>query len=191
MSVTDVVEFTFCPFFTYFGKILELKQFEHRRGTVLAGRSMHQKYEKYKDYIPRNIIGLKHTGLVLYSENMRLVGKIDEIIETDKEIILIERKYSDSVVIWNTHLVQIGLLSCLLEENFKKPITKAIMIFQKNNRKMIEIEVNPEIIGYAKTQLKLMNEIIMSAKLPFSEFDSRCLDCTYRRICPVGSLNTS
>lgn len=145
----------------------------------------------YKKYIPKNMCGIKRTGLIFYSERMNLVGKVDEIIENDEEIFLIERKYSDNVLLWDTYLVQIGLLSCLLEENLKKSVRKAIIIFQKNERKELEVQVDSSVINFAKTQLQKMNEIIASAKMPFSKFDNRCLDCTYRKICPVGSLNNS
>ena len=93
LTVTDVVEYSFCPKFTYFINVLGLNQYEHKRGTVAAGRKLHQLHEKNNlNYIPHTNKGKKIVARKFYSEKFDLSGKIDEAIETDDEIILIERK---------------------------------------------------------------------------------------------------
>ena len=63
---------------------------------VNFGRKLHQLHEKNNlNYIPHTNKGKKIVARKFYSEKFDLSGKIDEAIETDDEIILIERKYSD------------------------------------------------------------------------------------------------
>ena len=78
----------------------------------------------------------------LFSNKLLLSGKIDEVIETKDEIILIERKYTDYIEISNIIRVQLGLLSILLEENLDKPVNKAMVIFSKKStiKKIIAID---------------------------------------------------
>jgi len=46
ITVTDVVENTFCEKFTYFSLILGLKQYEEKRGAVITGKELHNKHKK-------------------------------------------------------------------------------------------------------------------------------------------------
>lgn len=186
-----MVHYAFCPIFAYFDCVLDLKQHEENRGTVVAGRKYHQKHEiQNRSYLPVNLQGKKHVGLQLYSQIYDFVGKIDEAIENDDEIILVERKYSDNSVIGETLLVQIGLLGILLNENFEKPVRSCLVIFQKNKREEILVHVDDQVISLAKRRLNEMKKMLMIPTVPESTFDTRCFGCAYSKICPVGSLNS-
>lgn len=190
LSVTDVVEHAFCPKFTYYTSVLGLKQYEEKRGTVSAGRNLHQRHEKInKSYLPRNLKGHKIISHRFYSQRLNLVGKIDEAIETADEFILIERKYTDNTRIGKTLKVQLGLLSILIEENTNKPVKRAIVIFSKNTRITKIVQIDDSIKKLALEMLDRTKGIILKGVLPFSRFDNRCLNCCFRKICPTGSLN--
>lgn len=192
IRISDVVHYTFCPIFAYFDCILDLKQHEENRGTVIEGRKLHQKHEKNNiKYIEKNLDGKKHISLELYSQNFDFVGKIDEAIETEKEVVLIERKYSDNVIIGDTMLVQISLLAILLKEFFKKPVNTCLIIFQKTKREEIAIQITDEMISFALEKLNEVKNMFIKPLMPNSNFDNRCLGCAYVKICPVGSLNMS
>lgn len=192
LTVTDVVEYAFCPMFTYFGNVLGLKQYEQRRGTVKGGRKLHESHEKSnRDYMSHDISGKKLIGTKFFSEKLGLVGKIDEAIETDKQIILVERKFTDNTIVGDTIKVQLGLLSILIEENMKKPVNIARIIFQKERRITIDVAIDDQIRNVAIDSLSRVKQLIKSGIIPDSKFDNRCLDCCFRRICPVGSLNNT
>ena len=190
LTVTDVVEYAFCPKFTYFINILGLKQFEQKRGSVSAGRKLHFKHEKNNlKYVPHEFSGKKIVARKFFSAKHELSGKIDEAIEMDDEIILIERKYSDNHKIYPTLRIQLGLLSVLIEENLHKPVRKAIVIFSKNTRKIIHVNIDDVIKKESLSMLNDVKKVIMTEVMPESDFDNRCLNCCFRKICPTGSLN--
>jgi CRISPR-associated exonuclease Cas4 len=192
ITVTDVVEHAFCPKFTYYGHVLKLEQFEQKRGTVQQGKMMHKRREKTNtSYIPQGIVGKKIIGLKIYSSRLGLSGKIDEAIELKNEIIVIEHKYSNRVEIGDTLKAQLGLLAILLEENLNKPVNTGIVIFTKENRKEIVVPIDESIRKNALDTLENVKNVIRTGKSPNSIFDGRCLDCCYRRVCPVGSLKTN
>jgi len=189
LTVTDVVEHAFCPKFTYFQKVLGLKQHEEKRGTVSTGRKFHNKHATTnKEYIPKRIDGKKITEVQFFSKKYEFTGKIDEAIETENEIILIERKYSNNAAIGQTIKVQIGLLSILLEENMKKPVKTAILIFNKSQRTEIELDVSTELKNMGLEELEKTRKIIKEGIEPTSKYDGRCVNCCYRKICIVGCL---
>lgn len=191
LTVTDVVEYTFCPKFTYFINILGLDQYEQKRGTVTAGRNLHQSHERNNsNYTPHANKGKKLIARKFYSEKLDLSGKIDEAIETDDEIILIERKYSDIYDISDILLVQLGLLSILIEENLEKPVKKAVVIFNKTRRKQIPVVIDDVIKNHSLEILEKTKKVIQMGIMPDADFDNRCLNCCFRKICPVGSLNS-
>ena len=133
LSVTTVVEHVFCPKFTYYGIVMGLGQYEQKRGTVSAGKKHHEKSEKTnKSYIPQNIKGTKINSQKFYSKKYGFVGIVDHAILTPNSIVLVERKHSKQAKIYDTLRVQIGLLSILLEENFQKPVTSALVLFSYN-----------------------------------------------------------
>lgn len=191
LTVTDVVEYIFCPKFTYFINVLGLDQYEQKRGTVTAGRKLHKQHERNNpNYIPYTNKGRKLVASKFYSEKLDLSGKIDEAIEMEDEIILIERKYSDIYDISNTLLVQLGLLSILIEENLGKPVRKAVVIFNKTKRKQISVVIDDVVKNHSLEILEKTKKIIQMGIMPDADFDNRCLNCCFRKICPVGSLNS-
>ncbi|AIF84613.1 CRISPR-associated exonuclease, Cas4 family [Candidatus Nitrososphaera evergladensis SR1] len=189
ITVTDVVENAFCPKFTYYSLVLGLRQYEEKRGTVMAGRTLHTRSEKLNPtYVPKLARGKKLVAMQLYSTRLGLSGKIDEAYESSREIILVERKYTDFTVITDSLKAQIGLLSILLEENRNKPVTRVFVIFQKSKRVVREIRLTSELKNFALQKLESVKQIITSGISPNAQYGSKCLDCTYRKVCPTGSL---
>jgi len=192
ISVTTVVENVFCQKFTYYGEVLGLLQYEEKRGVVISGKSYHKRYEKTNQkFIPKNMQGKKIITAKFYSKKYDFLGVIDEAIEQEDQIILIERKFSDYFKVHDTIIVQLGLLSILLEENLKKPVNEAHIIFHKGKRDEIVIPVNEETKTFALKMLNRTKKTIKTGMMPDSQYDNRCLNCCYRKICPVGSLNTN
>jgi CRISPR-associated exonuclease Cas4 len=185
-----VVEHVFCPRFTYYSLVLGLRQYEEKRGTVMAGRNLHQRAEKDNpSYVPKKMGNAdKLISTQLYSTALGLSGKIDEAYETASEILLVERKYSDYVMINDTLKTQLGLLSLLLEENRHKPVTSALVVFQKSGRVVKEIKVTDELKEFALEKLGSAKRILSSGIGPDVDFSRKCLDCTFKKVCPTGSL---
>jgi CRISPR-associated exonuclease Cas4 len=156
---------------------------------VQSGKKMHKKHEDTNvSYIPRGLSGKKIIGLKLYSSRLGLVGKIDEAIESENEITIIEHKYSDRTELGDTLKVQLGLLAMLLEENLAKPVKAGIVIFTKEKREVITVIIDELMRKKSLDMLNEVRQVIKTGKSPKSNFDGRCLDCCYRKVCPVGSL---
>ena len=185
LSVTNAVEHAFCPRFTYFQLVLGIAQREEKRGTVQSGRAFHNRHSTTnKSYLIKRIKGVKLTELRLYSKKYLFSGKIDEAIETDDQILIIERKYSDYSIIGPTLKTQLGLLAILAEENTGKKVNLAIVIFDKKNRVEMSVKVTEKIKQTALLTLQKTFDTLNSTIMPYAKHDNRCLNCCYRKICP-------
>lgn len=186
LSVTNVVEHAFCPRFTYFQLVLGIEQREEKRGTVIAGRTLHSRHSMTnKSYKIKRFEGAKLTEILLYSKKHMFSGKIDEAIETSDEVLIIERKYSDHTVIGLTMRTQLGLLAILAEENFGKKVKRAIIVFDKTKRIEIQVKITENIKKLALSTLHKTRAVLSSGIIPPSRHDNRCLNCCYRKICPI------
>jgi len=132
---------------------------------------------------PRKVV-----GLLLHSERLGLVGKIDEAVIAGGEATLIERKHSDRTHITGTRRVQAGLLAMLMEESLGVAVRRARFIFTKERRVTVDIDVDGGVRREALRALERAQETIRTGLMPHSRYDARCENCCYRRICPVGSL---
>lgn len=189
LTVTDVYEHAFCPKFTYFELVLGVPQHEERHGSVIRGRQIHRNRE-YRNpcYKPRETPkGTVHNEVLLHSKKYNFSGKIDRFIEREDSCILVEVKNSRPFL-GKTVKVQIGLLAVLIEENFNKPCELALVRFLRGAHTKRWIEVTDELKGLALEELNATQEVIKSGLMPFSEYSKRCLDCCYRRNCPVAHL---
>lgn len=189
ITVTDIVEYTYCPKFSYFQKVMEIPQFEKKRGTVLKGRQVHTEREKRnRGYLPAQFRGgKKFIERTFFSKKLNLVGKADQVILQDGHAVLYERKYSKEFIS-DTLLVQLGLLAMLITEGTGEVCDKAIVEFIRSNNKQVEIPITPKILQFAKSQFDNFIDTVKNGEMPFSRYSNKCVDCCYKRICPVGSL---
>ncbi len=185
LTVTNAVEHAFCPRFTYFQLVLGIEQREGKRGTVQSGRAYHSRHSTTnKSYKIKRLDGVKRTELLLYSKKHLFSGKIDEAIETDNQVMIIERKYSDYIFIGSTLKTQLGLLAVLAEENSGKSVNQAIVVFDKKERVEVKVNITKKVKQDALLMLQKTSNTIKTGNMPFSKHDNRCLNCCDRKIWP-------
>ncbi|MCW3996318.1 MAG: CRISPR-associated protein Cas4 [Candidatus Bathyarchaeota archaeon] len=185
LTVTNAVEYAFCPRFTYFQLVLGIEQREGKRGTVQSGRAFHSRHSSTnKNYKIKRFEGIKQTELLLYSKKYAFSGKIDEAIEADDQILIIERKYSDYIFIGSTIKTQLGLLAILLEENTGKKVNQAVVVFDKKERVEVPVKITEKMKQKALLLLQQTSRVIETNRMPYSKHDNRCTNCCYRKICP-------
>lgn len=151
-----------------------------------TGRNLHGRHRVQNiDYVPADLVGTKVVETYLYSPRLDLAGRVDEAVDTGSQIVLLERKYTDRVVLGDTIKVQLGLLSLLVEENLRKPVNIARVIFQKTERTTLEVDIDSDIRAFALQMLEETKHVVTYSEEPEEHADNRCLDCCFRRICPI------
>lgn len=192
ISVTKVVEYVFCPRFTYYESVMGLPQYQQKRGTVKSGKEHHTKASSTnRTYVPAHISGNKVNSLKMVSKKHEFVGIVDHAIISDDEIVIIERKKTKFKKIYPTLKVQLGLLAILLEENVGKPVNRAQVIFSgPDNREDVMIGITDDVRNFALLMLNRAKDVIHDGTIPDTMYGNKCVDCCYRKICDIGSLNS-
>jgi CRISPR-associated exonuclease Cas4 len=188
MSVTPshIIEYLYCPRFTYYEYVLCIPQYEERHYKVEKGRQVHdQKLETNKEYLRKRIgVVEKHTDQYLTNELLR--GKIDEVLllnnDTMAPLDYKFAKFEDRI--YETYRTQLECYAVLIEENFGKKVNKGFLVYTRSSNKLVEVEISDTAKQDIRRVCKEVNDIIIQNYFPqATKFKQRCVGCTYRNIC--------
>lgn len=184
--VNELKEFIYCPRILYYQTVLpDIQPTTHK---MEEGRLAH---EEIKDQEQRRSLksyrltaGQRHFNVPVYSEALKLSGKIDMVIETDDEIIPVEFKNSQREgPHYRLQLTAYGRLLQLADPKNEKSIKRGF-IYLIPNRKALEITFTPRLQQQLDEALKIMHTIATTQRMPApTPQRPRCVDCQYRRFC--------
>lgn len=186
LTPSHIIEYLFCPRFTYFEYVLAIPQHEEKSYKVIKGREIHdEKLERNKGYLRKKVGAVdKHTDQ--YLTNGWLRGRIDEVLELgDGSMAPLDYKFAEfKDRIFDTYRTQQYCYACLIEENFGKTVSKGFIVYVRSKHKVVEIPVTAENKAEVKKCAEEIWRIIDGNFFPrATKFKRRCVDCTYRNIC--------
>jgi len=188
MSVTPshIIEYLYCPRFTYFEYVLCIPQFEERHYKVQKGRNIHDlKMVRNKDYL-RKKIGAIDKYSDQYLTNGQLRGKVDEVhLLLDESMAPLDYKFAQfKERIYDTYKTQLYCYAVLIEENFQKEVNKGFLVYVRSANKLVEVPISQSDKDEVRTVVGEVAEIISENFFPkATKYKKRCLTCTYRNIC--------
>src|SRR5690554_3579244 len=183
---SQIIEYLYCPRFTYFEYVLRIPQYEEKFYKVTRGRELHnQKLEQNKAYL-RKKIGVvdKWTDQYLGMEGLR--GKVDEVLKLNNGTFApLDYKFAHwKDKIYDTYKQQLYCYAVLIEENFDARVEKGFLVYTRSKNKLIEVIIPSQAKAEIKESKQDMLNIIEQNKFPrATKFKKRCLNCTYRNIC--------
>lgn len=81
MTASHLLEYLFCPRFTYFEYVLDIPQHEDKRFKVEVGREIHNKFRKMNPDYLRKKIGVVDKKIDQYlSSPVGIRGIVDEVL---------------------------------------------------------------------------------------------------------------
>ena len=121
---SQIIEYLYCPRYTYFEYVLRIPQYEEKFYKVNRGREIHdQKLERNKEYL-RKKIGVSEKWLDQYLGVEGLRGKVDEVLLLDDGTYApLDYKFAvwkDKV--YDTYRQQLYCYAILIEEIFKAKV---------------------------------------------------------------------
>lgn len=183
---SQIIEYLYCPRYTYFEYVLRIPQYEEKFYKVLRGRGMHdEKLERNKDYL-RKKIGVREKWLDQYLGIEGLRGKVDEVLLLeDGSYAPLDYKFA----VWNnkvyeTYRQQLYCYAVLIESVFGGRVDKGYLVYVRSKHKVVEVEIDDSAKDMIKASMEGMLEIIEGNKFPgATQSKKRCVNCTYRNIC--------
>jgi len=188
MSVTPshIIEYLYCPRFTYYEYVLCISQYEDRHYKVEKGRQVHsQKLKRNCNYL-RKRIGVINKYPDQYLTNDFLRGTIDEVLLLkDGTMAPLDYKFAKfGERIYETYRTQLECYAVLIEKNYGKTVNRGFLVYTRSSNKLVEIEITKQQKQKIIRICKEVNDVILRNYFPkATKYKSRCIECTYRNIC--------
>ena len=186
LTPSHIIEYLFCPRFTYFEYVLGIPQHEEKYYKVMKGRELHdEKLEQNKNYL-RKKIGAVNKYLDQYLTNNWLRGRIDEVLELkDGTMAPLDYKFAEyKDKLFETYKIQQYCYATLIEQNFGKAVNKGFIVYIRSKHHLLEVPISAENKEHVKQCAENIWKIIDRNFYPkATKYKKRCVDCTYRNIC--------
>ncbi len=187
IATSVMLEYLYCPRFTYFEYVLDIPQKEENRFKVQKGRTVHEKIRKTNpDYLRKKIGAIDKKSDIYLTSNEGLRGIVDEIFfMRDGTASPLDYKFAAyKNRVFETYRFQLVFYGKLIIDNFHVPVNKGYIIYTRSKNKLIEIELKNKDFDNLKKILKIITEIIKNGKYPKpTKYKNRCVDCCYKNIC--------
>lgn len=188
MSITPshIIEYLYCPRFTYFEYVLRIPQHEDKYYKVNKGRDIHNNKSSQNIGYARKRIGVKTKYINQYLTNNYLRGEVDEVLfMKDDTIAPLDYKfaaYKDKI--FETYKTQLYCYAWLIDDNYKKTVNRGYLVYTRSANKLIPVNISAGHIEWVKQCARNIYYIIRQNFFPkATKYKKRCLNCTYRNIC--------
>ena len=188
MSLTPshIIEYLFCPRFTYFEYVLAIPQYEEKDYKVMRGRHLHdERLERNKDYLRRRL-GVTEKHLDQYLTNTLIRGVVDEVLGFgDGTMAPLDYKFAEyKDRVYDTYRTQLYCYAWLIEENFGQRVERGFLVYTRSNNRVVEVLITNEDKSEVQKAASEVLHIIEDNYFPkATKYKARCVTCTYRNIC--------
>ena len=187
LTTSQMIEYLFCPRFTYFEYVLDISQKEGNRFKVQKGRTIHEKIRTSNpEYLRKKVGAIKKESDVFLSSDIGIHGKVDEILFMDDGTASpLDYKFAEyKDRIFETYYFQLIFYGKLILDNYHMSVNKGYIVYKKSKNKLIEIELKKKDFIQLEAIIKNIKRIINMGKYPQStKYRKRCIDCCYKNIC--------
>lgn len=188
ITISDVLEYLFCPRFIYYMHCLAIPQHEESRFKVIKGREVHDEKRIANTEYLRKKLGVvkKEINVFIASKNNHIKGIVDEVLFLDDGTAApFEYKYAEfKDTIFQTYKFQLVLHAMMIKENYKIDVKKGFICFTRSNNHIEEIIFTEKDFKKAIEIIDEILEIIDKGFYPGkSRYKNKCIDCCYSNIC--------
>lgn len=187
ITASHLLEFLYCPRFTYFQYVLDIPQHEEKRFKVGAGREAHERVRKINpDYFRKKIGVAEKRSDVYLSNEAGLRGIVDEILFlNDGTAAPLDYKYAEyKDRVFKTYKVQLVYYARLIKDNYHVPVNTGFLVYTRSKNKLIEVEIGENDFKELDNIIKDFLNVIQRCRYPGpTKYRKKCPDCCYRNIC--------
>lgn len=185
ISVSDIVQYAYCPRKIYFLKtaglpLAERKKMEYGKGEHT--REHRRSGERKQVYgFERDDVRRVHHGLYVEDVKIGLYGQIDTVVELkDGSLVPVEVKYSQFASVFKNWKKQLVAYAVLLEAKFDRKVKRGVLYFPKQ-RKRIDVDIMSEDKEFLLRDMESIRKIVREEKMPRGR--DRCGYCEMKKFC--------
>ena len=187
LTASHLLEYLFCPRFTYFEYVLDIPQQEGKRFKVQKGRDVHEETRKRNSEYLRKKLGVKEKKSDVYlSSPSGIRGIVDEILFfEDSTASPLDYKYAEyKDRTFKNHRFQLTLYAQLIKDNYDVSVDKGFIVYTRSKNKLVEVPINEKDFDELEKIIKAILNVIQKCQYPKpTKYKQRCPDCCYRNIC--------
>ncbi len=187
LTASQMIEYLYCPRFTYFEYVLGIPQNEAKRFKVEKGRGVHETMKnRNPDYLRKRIGVISRESDVFLASSQGIRGIVDEILFlNDGTAAPLDYKYAEfKNDVFNTYRLQMVFYARLIKDNYNVPVNRSYIVYTRSKNKLVEVKIGDEEYEDLKKTIGEMLLIIQKNKYPKpTRSTKRCTDCCYKNIC--------
>lgn len=190
LTPTHLLEFLYCPRFTYYEFVLAVPEFQEKRFKVQRGRDVHEERQRINPKYLRKTLGVtrREIDVDLHSDEHHIKGKVDEVLWLDDGTAApFDYKYAEwKGRVYVNQKVQSALYGLMITALYHLPVRRGFLCYTRSRHKIVEIILDDDAYERALTELHGCLEVIRDgAYPPATDSPARCPDCCYRNLCLV------
>jgi CRISPR-associated exonuclease Cas4 len=190
ITASQMLEYLYCPRFTYFEYVMDIPQNEGRRFKVDKGRTIHEVARDRNPEYLRKKIGVREKRTDVYlSSPAGIRGIVDEILFLDDGTAApLDYKYAEyKEKLFKTYQFQLFFYARLIKDNFQVPVNRGFIIYTRSHNKLVEVPIEDKDFLELENIINEIKSIIYKCKYPKpTSVKKRCPDCCYKNICETA-----
>ena len=187
ITASQMLEYLYCPRFTYFEYVMDIPQNEGQRFKVEKGRNIHEKVRKTNpEYLRKKIGVIDRKSDVYLASPLGIRGIVDEVLFlNDNTAAPLDYKFAEyKNKLFKTYRFQLIFYARLIKDNFQIPVKKGFLIYTRSKNKLVEVPLKDKDFIELEKIVDDMTSIIQNCRYPKPiSVKRRCLDCCYKNIC--------
>lgn len=187
ITASHMIEYLYCPRFTYFEHVLGIDQNQGKRFKVEKGRRVHEEVRTVNpDYLRKKIGQVRKESDVYLASTTGMRGVVDEILFLDDGTAApLDYKYAKyEEKLYKTYKYQLVFYAQLIKENYNIDVNRGFIIYTRSQNKLIDVDITPGDFQELQGILTHLALIIQQCRYPdATKVRRRCADCCYRNIC--------
>ena len=187
VTASHLLEYLYCPRFTYFEYVMDIPQNEGSRFKVQKGRDIHEITKKRNpDYLRKKFGAIDKKSDVYLASQSGIRGIVDEILfMSDGTAAPVDFKYAEyKKRTFKHHKFQLTFYAQLIVENYNAPVNRGFIIYTRSKNKLVEVPIKDKDFIQLEKIVDDMTNIIQNCRYPKpTSVKRRCPDCCYRNLC--------
>src|SRR5690554_1213838 len=168
LTPSHIIEYLYCPRYTFFEYVLAVPQNEDKYYKVNRGRDLHdEKLERNKGYL-RKRIGVVAKWEEQYLTNEQMRGQVDEVLELeDGSFAPLDYKFAEyKDKLYATYQQQLFCYAVLIEANWDAKVNRGFLVYIRSKHKLLEVPITDADKDLIKESIAGFREIVEQNHYP-------------------------
>lgn len=188
ITPSHLLQYLYCPRFTYFEYVLGLAEHQELRHKVMRGREVHEERTRVNARYLRSKIGViaRENDVELNAPRFQIRGRVDEVLTLDDGTMApLDYKYAEwKGRVFINQKVQAAMYGIMIREVYGHAVDRAFLCHTRSNYRIEEITLDGGEYDRAFEMVDACRSVMASGVYPpATSVRARCADCCYRNIC--------